>query len=136
MKLSLTRTDKPFLFDVKNEVGTSLRIDAAPEIGGTDKGLRPMELVASAVASCIAIDLILILKKQRIDPSIFTIDIDAKRIDGTPAPFENIHMIFQLDQVSDHERLSRNIQLVIDKYCSVSASLDASVAITFEIKLK
>lgn len=134
MKLSFKRSDKPFFFEVENEAGASLKIDAAADIGGTDRGLRPMELVASGVAACIAIDLILILKKQRIDPDVFSIEIGAKRIKGIPSPFESIHMIFHLDEGIDKNRLTKNIQLVIDKYCSVSASLNASVAITFEIK--
>ncbi len=133
MKLAFKRSNKPFFFQVENEVGATIDIDASEEIGGTDKGLRPMELVAAGVAGCVAIDLILILKKQRIDPDKFTIEIDANRVDGTPAPFENIHMRFALDADLDANRLAKNIQLVIDKYCSVSASLKDSIAITFEI---
>ncbi|GAB5417836.1 MAG: OsmC family protein [Crocinitomicaceae bacterium] len=133
MKLAFKRSSKPFLFQVENEVGATVDIDASEEIGGTDKGLRPMELVAAGVAGCVAIDLLLILKKQRIDPDKFNIEIDANRVDGTPSPFENIHMRFDLDPEIDAERLAKNIQLVIDKYCSVSASLKESIAITFEI---
>ena len=133
MKLAFTRSGKPFHFQIENEVGTILNIDAAEAIGGTEKGFRPMELVAAGVAGCVAIDLILILKKQRIDPEVFDIQVDANRVDGTPSPFENIHMRFKLDDELDDERLKKNIQLVIDKYCSVSASLHNSIEITFEI---
>lgn len=133
MKLAFTRSKKTFHFDVENEVGAHLTIDAAANIGGTDKGLRPMELVAAGVAGCVAIDLILILEKQRIDPDRLNIQIEANRVDGTPSPFENIHMKFELDPDLDASRLTKNIQLVIDKYCSVSASLKESIDITFEI---
>lgn len=133
MKLALHRSNAPFHFQVENEAGAKLSIDAAPAIGGTDQGLRPMELVASGVAGCIAIDLILILQKQRINTEIFNIDIEAKRVEGIPSPFENIHLKFELDQEIDKTRLTKNIQLVIDKYCSVSASLKDAIEITFEI---
>lgn len=133
MKLAFTRSDKPFHFEVENEVGANLTIDAAKDIGGTDKGLRPMELVAAGVAGCVAIDLILILQKQRIDSDKFNIEIEANRVDGTPSPFENIHLKFELDLEIDANRLAKNIQLVIEKYCSVSASLKESIDITFEI---
>jgi putative redox protein len=133
MKLAFTRNEKPFQFEVENEVGANVTIDAAKSIGGTDKGLRPMELVAAGVAGCIAIDLILILKKQRIDSDKFKIEIEANRVEGTPSPFENIHLKFELDPEIDVVRLTKNIQLVIDKYCSVSASLKDSIDITFEI---
>ena len=134
MKLAFKREKAPFLCTVSNEVGAKLTMDAATEIGGTDKGLRPMELVAAGVAGCISIDLLLIFQKQRIDPEVFNIEIQANRIKGTPSPFEAIHMIFELDTSIDKDRLAKNIQLVIDKYCSVSASLDPNIAITFEIK--
>lgn len=133
MKLAFKRSEKPFHFEVENELGAQLSIDAAASIGGTDKGLRPMELVAAGVAGCIAIDLILILEKQRIDSDKFNIDIEANRVDGTPSPFENIHLKFTLDPEIDANRLTKNIQLVIDKYCSVSASLKDTIDITFEI---
>ena len=133
MKLAFKRSDKPFFFQVQNEVGATLDMDASAEIGGSDRGLRPMELVAAGVAGCVAIDLILILQKQRIDPNKFNIEIDANRVDGTPSPFENIHMRFDLDPEIDAQRLEKNIQLVIEKYCSVSASLKESIEITFEI---
>lgn len=133
MKLEFTRLEKPFLFEVKNEVGAELLIDAAPNIGGTNKGLRPMELVASGLAGCVAIDLLLILKKQRMDTNNFSISIDAKRKEGVPSPFESIHLAFKVDESIDRIKLNKNIQLVIDKYCSVSATLDQSIVITFEI---
>ncbi|MCR9173080.1 MAG: OsmC family protein [bacterium] len=133
MKLAFKRVEKPFHFEVENEAGAQLTIDAAKNIGGTDKGLRPMELVAAGVAGCIAIDLTLILEKQRIDSDKFNIEIEANRVEGTPSPFENIHLKFELAPEIDTNRLTKNIQLVIDKYCSVSASLKESIDITFEI---
>lgn len=93
-----------------------------------------MEFVASGLAGCIAIDVILILRKQRIDPDVFTIDIQASLAEGTPSPFEKIHLIFTLDEQIDQDRLTKNIQLVMDKYCSVRASLAPFITITFEIK--
>jgi putative redox protein len=133
MKLEFNRIEKPFLFEVENASGAQLRIDASRDIGGSDRGLRPMELVASGVAGCIAIDVILILEKQRLSTEHFAISIAGTRSNGTPSPFEAIHLVFDVDKSLDRERLSRNIQLVIDKYCSVSASLHPSIDITFEI---
>lgn len=133
MKLALKRVNKPFEFEVVNASGSKLTIDAAPSIGGNNTGLRPMELLASGLASCIAIDVLLILKKQRLEPEIFEIEIEGNRVDGTPSPFESIHLIFTVGVDLQHDRVSKNIQLVIDKYCSVRASLEASISITFEI---
>jgi len=134
MKLTLNRKNKPFHFEVENEVGAKLNIDAARAVGGQDAGLRPMELVASGLAGCVAIDVLLILQKQRLDTDNFRIEVEANRKVGTPSPFENIHLIFLVDKQIDKAKLKKNIQLVLDKYCSVRASLDSSITLTFEIK--
>ncbi len=134
MKLQLNRIEKPYLFDVENEIGAKIKMDAAPSIGGTDQGLRPMELVASGLAGCVAIDVLAILKKQRLDTNVFQIRIEGTRTDGIPSPFEQIHLAFNVDAHIDKAKLTKTIQLVIDKYCSVSASLSTRIKINFEIE--
>jgi len=134
MKLELNRVECPMVFEVTNEVGAKCTMDASVSIGGKDKGLRPMELLASGLAGCVAIDVLLILEKQRMDTELFKIDIEGKRVDGIPAPFESIQMTFEVDASVDKEKLSKNIQLVLDKYCSVSASLKEEIKITYVLK--
>ncbi len=134
MKLALNRVAPPFQFEVENESGAQVIIDASSEIGGENKGLRPMELVASGLAGCIAIDLLLILEKKRINTDNFKIAVEARRREGTPSPFEEIHLLFSLDPTIDRDVLTKTIRLVIDKYCSVSASLAPHINVTFEIQ--
>lgn len=133
MKTTLTRIEAPYLFEFENEQGNKCLIDASPSIGGTDKGLRPMELLGGALAGCVAIDVINILKKQRIDPELFRITIKGKRIEGIPSPYEEITLVFEVNKGIDREKLSKNIKLVEEKYCSVSASLDGNIIIKHEI---
>lgn len=133
MKLDLKRIEKPFQFQVTNESGNKITIDAAPKIGGTNAGFRPMELLASGLAGCVAIDVLLILEKKKINTDSFDIQIDASREDAVPSPFETIHLCFSVDASVDTNQLSKTIQLVIDKYCSVKASLRNEIAITFDI---
>ena len=51
--------------EARNEEGNIIHIDGAPDIGGENKGFRPMQLLAAGVGSCSSIDIISILKKQR-----------------------------------------------------------------------
>ncbi len=134
MNLNLQRVEEPFVFKVTNQEGIDTWIDANTAIGGQGKGLRPMELVASGLAGCVAIDVLLIFKKQRISSNDFEIEINAKRKDEVPSPFEHIELIFKLDRAIDKEKLGKNIQLVFDKYCSVAASLDNKINLTYQIK--
>ncbi|MBL4862795.1 MAG: OsmC family protein [Crocinitomicaceae bacterium] len=133
MELELTRIEEPFVFELKNEAGTKCLIHASESMGGKGKGLRPMELLGGALASCIAIDVLNILKKQRIDTALFKIRITATRKEATPAPFETILLTVETDELVDKVKLNKNVGLVIEKYCSVAASLDTEIVINHKI---
>ena len=61
MNISLARKDEHLHFEAENDRGNRVSID-----GGQDsKGMRPMELLLTAMASCSAFDAVLILEKQR-----------------------------------------------------------------------
>jgi putative redox protein len=133
MKLHLKQCEKPYVFDLKNENGTICKIDSSKDIGGKNKGLTPMELLAGALAACISIDVLMILNKQHIEPKKYAVSIDATKKNSVPSPFEKIHLIFSIDMEIDLLKVERAIQLSIDKYCSVKASLNTGIQITREI---
>jgi len=134
MSLELNRIEEPFVFELRNEEGVICGIDASPAIGGKGKGLRPMELLAGSLAGCASIDVLLILKKQRIEPTLFNVKIETKRGEGVPAIFEEIKLIFCVNEEVPQEKLEKAIRLTLDKYCSVSASLKEEVSVVFEVK--
>lgn len=133
MKLKLTRVESPFVMELTNESHNICVIDANPSIGGKGKGFRPMELLAGSLAGCASIDVLNILKKQRIELKNYSVNISADRISGVPSPFEKIHLSFEFGANVDEEKLHRNIALTLEKYCSVSASLNEQIRINYEI---
>lgn len=134
MSLELNRIEEPFVFELRNEDGVICGIDANPSIGGKGKGFRPMQLLAGSLAGCASIDILLILKKQRIEPTKFGIKIETTRSEGVPAIFEEIKLIFEVNQEVPQEKLEKAIKLTLEKYCSVSASLKEEVKVVFEVK--
>ncbi len=134
MSLELIRVEEPFVFELRNEEGIVCGIDASPSIGGKGKGLRPMELLAGSLAGCASIDVLLILKKQRIEPTHFNIKIETKRVESIPSFFEEIKLIFEVNSEVTLEKLERAIILTLEKYCSVSASLSTKVNVIHEIR--
>lgn len=136
MKLILEREESPFVFRTTNESNTSCFIDAKEEIGGKGKGMRPMELVASGLAGCASIDVLLILQKQKIDVEDYKVEIDATRETSIPAAFESIHLLFTMKTDAKKEKVERAIQLALEKYCSVAASLSDQIKITYSLDLK
>jgi putative redox protein len=134
MALTLKRINDKVAFEVTNSTGQSIRFDANPEVGGEGLGLRPMEALASSVAACASIDILLILKKKRITLENYEVELVTERKDATPAPFTNIHLVFTIGKNDPIEQVQKAVALGVEKYCSVSASLDPTIAITHEVK--
>lgn len=134
MKLDLKLVESPFVLEVTNESGVSIKMDATEKIGGKNKGMRPMEVLAGSLAGCMSIDILLILQKQRQEVTFYEVNIDANRRDSVPAAFETIHLIFSFNPEVDLEKAAAAVKLSHEKYCSVSASLNPQIHIQTAVK--
>ena len=133
MKLNFTRIEEPYVFELSNERGNTILIDASEDMGGKNKNLTPMQLLAGSLAGCMSIDVVLILSKQKINPASFSISIEAQRKKGQPSPFSAIHLKFVVSKDVPEDKLERAIRLSKEKYCSVSLSLNKDILITHSI---
>ena len=133
MALTLKRLNNQVAFEATNSDGQTIRFDANPTAGGQGLGIRPMEALASSVAACASIDILLILKKKRIELSNYEVQIYTERKDATPAPFSQIQLTFIIGKNDPIEQVQKAVQLGVEKYCSVSASLDSSIQITHKV---
>jgi len=133
MALTLKRLNNQVAFEATNSDGQTIRFDANYAAGGQGLGIRPMEALASSVAACASIDILLILKKKRIELSNYEVQIDTERKDSTPAPFSLIQLTFIIGKNDPIEQVQKAVQLGVEKYCSVSASLDPSIQITHKV---
>jgi putative redox protein len=124
-------------FEATAGSGGKLVVDGAPDIGGENRGMRPMELLLSAVASCSAMDVVHILvNKQKQPLEDLRIEIEGTRKDAVPAPFTKIHLVFIARGAVDPNKLTRAVSLAVEKYCSVSETLADDVEITWEARLE
>ncbi len=95
-----------------------------------------MELLLMGVGGCNAIDIVMILKKQRQEITSYKIDVEGQRKEVRDAkPFESMHVTIYLEGKIDEAKAIRAAQLSFEKYCSVSITLEASVKITYSIIL-
>ncbi|MCU0323750.1 MAG: OsmC family protein [Spirosomaceae bacterium] len=138
MKVELTRVDDAFHFEAVGVSGVKNNIDANPEIGGHNMGSRPMELLLMGLGGCTAIDVILILKKQRqvIDDLKITVEGDRVKIEGTEmSPFRKINVHFAFKGDLNIDKVEKAIKLSMEKYCSATAQLSptAEISHSFEI---
>jgi putative redox protein len=138
MEVVLNRLDQDFHFEAKGSSPISVHIDAAEGIGGHNAGARPMELLLMGLGGCTAIDVILILKKQRQIVEDFQIRVqgDREKIEGTEkTPFRQINIQFELSGKIDGNKALKAIQMSMDKYCSATAQLEPSATITHSLLL-
>jgi putative redox protein len=97
-----------------------------------------MELILMGLGGCTAIDVILILKKQRqvVDDFQIRVQGDREKIEGTEMmPFRKINIQFELQGEIDGNKAVRAIQMSMDKYCSATAQLAPSATITHSLLL-
>jgi len=138
MEVVLNRLDQDFHFEAKGSSPIPVHIDAAEGIGGHNAGARPMELLLMGLGGCTAIDVILILKKQRQVVEDFQIRVsgDREKIEGTEkTPFRHINIQFELKGQIDGSKALKAIQMSMEKYCSATAQLEPSSTITHTLVL-
>ena len=133
MQINLRRTAEPFQFEAENEDGFTFTLDAGTAAGGGGKGFRPMQTVLAGIGSCSVFDLVAILKKQKQPVEDITVKVDAERDrDATPSPFTAINITYQIKGAVDRKKAERAAELAVTKYCSVGASLDPAIKITWD----
>ncbi len=87
-------------------------------------GCKPTEALLLSLGGCMAIDIVSILKKMRMDISHFRIDMRGERNPDPPQYFRAVEMTLHLSgQNLDSRRIERAIALSREKYCSVYNSL-------------
>ncbi|HEY9002666.1 MAG TPA: OsmC family protein [Mucilaginibacter sp.] len=122
--IQLSRVHGEFGFEATDENGHTIKMDSSPESGGLNYGVRPMQSLLMALGGCSAIDVISILKKQRQDIVDYKMTISGEREKGKePSLWQTIHVKFQLYGDIDKDKAARAVDLSINKYCSVAATL-------------
>jgi putative redox protein len=136
MKIELNRLNDGFHLEAVNEQGKTVHLDASPDIGGTNQGMRPMQMLLSAMGGCSAIDVINILKKQKEPLRDIKITVTGEREkDAVPSLFVEVHAHFRLYGDIDHDKASRAISLSVDKYCSVAKTMSHKAKITHSFEI-
>ncbi|WP_077621644.1 OsmC family protein [Sediminibacillus massiliensis] len=125
--------DEKMAFSSITPSGHEIHMDASEEVGGTNSGARPTELLLNAVAGCTGIDIISILKKMRLEPESFEMEVQGERADEHPRRFTKISIHYSLTGDLPEEKVARAIKLSKDTYCSVSHSLSSDIRVSFSI---
>ena len=110
-------------------------IDASHH-GSIPAATSPMELVLVALGSCTGSDVVGILEKKKIRFNSFEIKVTAERAEKDPKVYTAIHVEYVIEGEDVREKdLVHAIELSMTKYCSVSAMLKKSVALTYSHRI-
>ena len=117
--------------------GYKITLDADPDSGGQKKGPKPKPLMLVALAGCTGMDIVSLLNKMRVNFEKLNITVEGNTADDHPKKFLNAKIIYELTGKNiDRSKVDKAVSLSQEKYCSVSASYRASMAITYEIRIK
>lgn len=124
-------------FEGTTESGHSVLMDAAPEVGGENKGPRPMEMVLLGLGGCTSIDIIMMLNKSQPDlVKDCQVEISAERADTVPKVFTKIHVHFKVFGTGlNVKKVERAVNLSAEKYCSVSKMLETTVEMSHDFEI-
>ena len=123
-------------FEATSGSGHRLILDGAPEHGGQNAGMRPMEAVLIGVGACSGFDVVSILKKARQQVSDCVVELEAERAESPPKVFTRIRMRFVVSGTDlKPSAVQRAVDLSAEKYCSATAMLRPTVDIRHEVEI-
>jgi len=124
MKANVTWQNN-MVFIGKAASGFPIQMDSDPSYGGTNSGVRPMEMIALGLAGCIAMDVLSILQKKRQQITQFEVRVDAPRSPDYPQVFTSAVITYVVTgKHVDEAAVLRSIELTATKYCPAQIMLE------------
>src|SRR5208337_765759 len=116
------------------ESGTNHQIvmDADDNYGGTNKGMRPMEMLLVAIGGCTGMDVASILQKKRQQLNGIEIRVTGTNAETYPQKFTGIELEYIITGKDISEAaVKKAIESSMEKYCSVKATLEGVAKINY-----
>jgi putative redox protein len=102
--------------------GHAVVMDGAPEAGGRNVGVRPMEMLLLGLGGCTAFDVVMILEKGREKVTACEVELEAERAGEEPKVFTHVKLIYKVRGKNlKPSAVERAIKLSEEKYCSATA---------------
>ena len=123
-------------FEGSASSGHVLTMDADDAAGGENKGFRPMELLLVGFGGCSGMDVISILRKKRQNVIGLEMNVKGVKAESYPHVYTEVHIEYVVKGKNiEGEAVERAINLSLDKYCSVGATLGKTGKITHSYRI-
>jgi putative redox protein len=116
--------------------GHAIVMDSDKDVGGNNTGMRPMELLLAGLGGCSGMDIASILQKKKQQITDIEINIKGQKADTYPKKFTNIEIEFVVSGKDlTEDAVKRAVELSMDKYCTLKATLEGAAKINFSYKI-
>ncbi len=99
-----------------------------------DNGPSPMQLALQMVGACALADVVIGLKERPFSEA--WVELDSVRAQEAPRRFLSITMVFHVVGDVPVKLLERIVDKTLEKYCSVSSSLDPNIRIEWRVEVQ
>jgi putative redox protein len=104
--------------------------------GDNEQAPGPMLTLLIAAASCTGSDIVIVLRKMRVELEALHIDVAGTRREEEPRRYMAIHLTYRIRGAGlDESKARRAIDLSLEKYCSVMHSLAPDIQVTYGLVL-
>ncbi len=125
-----------FQFVGQSGSGHAIVMDAGKDSGGTDTGVSPMELLMLGIGGCSGMDVISVLKKKKQEVIDLKVNVKGKLAPEYPKRYTEMNLEFVVTgRGIDEGAVKRAIDLSMDKYCSVKATIEGSAKVNYTFKI-
>lgn len=101
------------------------------------KAAKPSDLLLMGLSACSAHDVVSILQRQRQQLDNLYIEVEGKQEAEAPWAFTDIHLHVILEGKDlDPKKVSRAVDLAINKYCAVAATIRGVANLTHSIEIR
>lgn len=109
-------------------------LDADEAVGGHNHGPRPKPLTLVALGGCTGMDVVSILKKMKVEPEYFNVQVEGELTEEHPRVYHTITItyIFRGKNL-EVDKLEKAVNLSQEKYCGVSAMLGKAAKLQYKI---
>ena len=116
--------------------GHKVIVDAPEEAGGGDLGPRPKKMMLTALAGCTGVDVVMILKKMKVEYEALNVIVEGELTEDHPKYYNKMKIVYQFKGKDlPMAKLEKAVKLSEEKYCGVSAVYKQAMEMETEIRV-
>jgi len=116
--------------------GHAVVMDGAPEAGGRNIGIRPMEMLLLGLGGCTAFDVVMILERMREKVTALDVSLEAERASEDPKVFTRVVLNYKFTgRGLKQANVERAVNLSAEKYCSASMMIGKTATIEHRVEI-